>query len=200
MIRKAVQADRKDAAVLLYNALHDIAVKLTGGTTKEEVLQGLEYWFRQPDNRLSYENCLVEQIDGHVVGIIVLYHGSEAEKLDAPIVKKLRRLHNDPSIILEKEAEYDEYYIDTLSVHPDYEGQGIGTSLIRAAEEAARARSYTKISILVEITNDRAFSLYKRIGYTQDKIVSLIGEPFAHLTKNIQKKAQPELSAMLMKP
>jgi ribosomal protein S18 acetylase RimI-like enzyme len=88
-------------------------------------------------------------------------------------------LHNDPTVMLDKEAKLDEYYIDTLSVNPEYAGKGIGENL-------AKIPNYNKISLLVDIANTRAFSLYKKLGYKQDKIVLLIGEPYVHLTKQIK--------------
>ena len=106
----------------MYNALHEIAEKITGSTVETEVLLGLETWFSKEKNRLSYENCFVYEQDG-AVGVIVAYHGSEATMLDAPIVHHLRELHKDESITLEKEAELDEYYIDTLSVSSVYGGK-----------------------------------------------------------------------------
>ncbi|UOY92655.1 GNAT family N-acetyltransferase [Ectobacillus sp. JY-23] len=183
MIRNAVITDQTEVAVLLYNALHEIAEKLTGGNTHEEVLAGLRHWFSQPGNRLSYENCLIAEQDGRPVGVIVLYHGNEANRLDAPIVTYLRKLHGDASIILEKEADDDEYYIDTLSVHPDYSGKGIGSALIQKAEEQCQMLGYHKIAILADMSNTRALSLYKHRGYIHDYTITLVGEPFAHLSK-----------------
>lgn len=102
MIRKAKKTDAKLVAPLLYNALHEIAEKITGSTVETEVLLGLETWFSKEKNRLSYENCFVYEQDGGAVGVIVAYHGSEATMLDAPIVHHLRELHKDESITLEK--------------------------------------------------------------------------------------------------
>ncbi|KAA0766980.1 GNAT family N-acetyltransferase [Bacillus sp. SH5-2] len=186
MIRKATKTDAKLVAPLLYNALHEIAEKITGSTVEANVLRGLEKWFVQENNRLSYENCLVAEQDGKVVGVIVVYHGSDAEQLDAPIIRHLRELHEDESIILEKEAELDEYYIDTLSVSNMYSGRGIGSKLIDAAELHAAEKGHEKIALLVNLENQRAFSLYEKLGYKKDQIVMLVGEPYAHLIKPLR--------------
>ncbi len=42
MIRKAKKTDAIAIAPLLYNALHEIAEKITGSTVEAEVLLGLE--------------------------------------------------------------------------------------------------------------------------------------------------------------
>ncbi|KEK23618.1 GNAT family N-acetyltransferase [Bacillus gaemokensis] len=189
MIRKAKRTDAKAISPLLYNALHEIAEKITGKKAETEVLLGIEYWFSKKENRLSYENCFVEEQDGKAVGIIVAYHGSNAEQLDNPIVQHLRENQQDPSITLEKEAELDEYYIDTLSVSSEYGGRGIGSKLITAAENEAFEKGYEKIALLVNLENKRAFSLYKKLGYQEDKTVMLVGEQYAHLVKPLCEKA-----------
>ncbi|MDJ1474005.1 GNAT family N-acetyltransferase [Bacillus sp. LS15-K4] len=188
MIRKAKKTDAKAIAPLLYNALHEIAEKITGSTVETEVLLGLETWFSKERNRLSYENCFVYEQDGIAVGIIVAYNGSEATMLDEPIVHHLRELHKDESFTLEKEAELDEYYIDTLSVSSAHGGKGIGSKLIEAAEIHATEKEHEKIALLVNLENKRAYSLYEKLGYKKDQIVMLVGEPYAHLVKplNIQ--------------
>ncbi|MFB5546777.1 GNAT family N-acetyltransferase [Bacillus cereus] len=188
MIRKAKKTDAKLVAPLLYNALHEIAEKITGSTVETEVLLGLETWFSKEKNRLSYENCFVYEQDGGAVGVIVAYHGSEATMLDAPIVHHLRELHKDESITLEKEAELDEYYIDTLSVSSVYGGKGIGSKLIEAAEIYATEKEHEKIALLVNLENKRAYSLYEKLGYKKDQIVMLVGEPYAHLVKPLSIK------------
>ncbi|MCC6081879.1 GNAT family N-acetyltransferase [Bacillus thuringiensis] len=188
MIRKAKKTDAMAIAPLLYNALHEIAEKITGSTVKAEVLLGLETWFSKENNRLSYENCFVYEQDESAVGIIVAYHGSEATQLDAPIVHHLRELHKDESITLEKEAELDEYYIDTLSVSSAHGGKGIGSKLIEAAEIYATEKGYEKIALLVNLENTRAYSLYEKLGYKKDEIVMLVGEPYAHLVKALNVK------------
>ncbi|MGH0585449.1 GNAT family N-acetyltransferase [Bacillus mycoides] len=186
MIRKAKKTDAVEVAPLLYNALHEIAEKITGSTVEAKVILGLETWFVKENNRLSYENCLVAEQGGKVVGVIVVYHGSDAKQLDAPIIHYLRELHEDESITLEKEAELDEYYIDTLSVSSMYSGRGIGSKLIDAAELHATEKGHEKIALLVNLENKRAFSLYEKLGYKEDKTVMLVGESYAHLIKPLR--------------
>ena len=165
MIRKAKKTDAKLVAPLLYNALHEIAEKITGSTDEAEVLLGLETWFSKENNRLSYENCFVYEQDESAVGVIVAYHGSEATQLDAPIVHHLRELHKDESITLEKEAELDEYYMDTLSVSSVYGGKGIGSKLFNEVEKIASG----VISLEVRVSNTNAIEFYSN----RDELINL---------------------------
>ena len=56
-------------------------------------------------------------------------------------------------------------YLDDLSVTEEHRGNGIGTKLIRMAESYSDEIDIPAIVFHVEKSNDRAHSLYKRIGY-----------------------------------
>ncbi|MER5967408.1 GNAT family N-acetyltransferase [Streptomyces sp. NPDC002057] len=53
-----------------------------------------------------------------------------------------------------------------LDVRPELRGQGVGTALIRAAEELARERGAAFLGLGVGHDNPRAAALYERLGYT----------------------------------
>ncbi|MCX4744056.1 GNAT family N-acetyltransferase [Kitasatospora sp. NBC_01287] len=53
-----------------------------------------------------------------------------------------------------------------LGVHPALRSCGLGTLLIRVAEERIRARGLTRAELRVEESNPRARALYERLGYT----------------------------------
>jgi ribosomal protein S18 acetylase RimI-like enzyme len=52
-----------------------------------------------------------------------------------------------------------------LEVHPALQSCGIGTVLIRAAEQRTRARGLHRAELGVEDINPRARALYERLGY-----------------------------------
>ncbi|MBY8877256.1 GNAT family N-acetyltransferase [Streptomyces sp. PLK6-54] len=52
-----------------------------------------------------------------------------------------------------------------LGVHPAPQSCGIGTLLVRAAEERIGARGLTRAELGVEEGNPRARALYERLGY-----------------------------------
>ena len=128
---------------------------------------------------------MVKEVEGKVVGVILIYHGSEAEALDHPLNERIRILRNDPTITLDKEADLDEFYIDTLSVAPEFSGRGYGTALIRAAEEKARQLHSTKIALNVDEDNERAYRLYQHLGYWTDKQRVLYGKLYFHMVKDL---------------
>jgi ribosomal protein S18 acetylase RimI-like enzyme len=52
-----------------------------------------------------------------------------------------------------------------LAVHPALQSCGIGTVLIRAAEQRILARGLDRAELGVELSNPRARALYERLGY-----------------------------------
>jgi ribosomal protein S18 acetylase RimI-like enzyme len=56
-------------------------------------------------------------------------------------------------------------YVYALRVKPAYRERGLGTRMIRAAEEVLRRRGMDTASIGVEKENPRARALYERQGY-----------------------------------
>lgn len=57
--------------------------------------------------------------------------------------------------------------IGQLAVHPELEGLGIATALIRGAEQRVRRRGCRWAELGVEVGHVRAQSLYEKLGYVQ---------------------------------
>lgn len=185
MIRPARKEDKLFVTRLIYDALHDVAHQLTGQDDEEDVLQALGEFFVQETGRLSYHQMVVKEMNGEVAGVVVSYAGSDAITLDKPIITYLRNLKNDPTIVLDKEADEDEFYIDTLSVSPAYGRQGIATELMLAVENEALKRHFTKIALAVVKNNTGAYSLYQRSGYKVDKEIPINDHLYYHMVKSI---------------
>lgn len=64
-----------------------------------------------------------------------------------------------------REAEADEYYISNVGVLPSVQGRGVGSALLKFAEERAHAEGLKKCSLVVGLYNQDAFRLYQRSGY-----------------------------------
>ncbi|MHA0856100.1 GNAT family N-acetyltransferase [Paenibacillus sp. CMAA1364] len=185
MIRAAKKEDVTYVSRLMYDALHDIAHQLTGQDLEQDTLDTLDQFFVQETGRLSYRQMLVKELNGAVVGLIISYAGADSNTLDQPILDYLRILKNDTSIMLDKETDEGEYYIDTLSVSPDYSRQGIGAELMLAAEAEAVKKQIPLMSLLVLTENVGAYTLYQRSGYVTDKELIVNGRLYHHMVKPI---------------
>ena len=184
-IRRATQDDAQTAARLIRMAIGDIAEALTGEEKEDRILQVLAHFFQQENNRLSYENCFVCDVDGKVAGLILEYFGGDAAALDEPLAARLRIMKNDPSLVIEKEADVEDLYIDTLCVDPAFRGQAIGTALIQFAEQYTKENGYERIALVVEQNNIKAQSLYTRLGYIQVKEITIHHHHYEYRVKRV---------------
>ena len=66
---------------------------------------------------------------------------------------------------LDGRPDADEFVVETLVVHPDFRGMGIGTKLLQHAEAVAATSGKHRITLGVIEENDGARRLYERCGY-----------------------------------
>jgi ribosomal protein S18 acetylase RimI-like enzyme len=59
----------------------------------------------------------------------------------------------------------DALYVNTLATLPEARGRGLGTRLMRVAEDIARADGLPRLSLVVADDHDGARRLYARLGY-----------------------------------
>jgi ribosomal protein S18 acetylase RimI-like enzyme len=57
--------------------------------------------------------------------------------------------------------------ITSVAVRPEYHGQGIGTVLVRQAENIAQSRGLKKMHLEVRQDNQKAINFYEGHGYTR---------------------------------
>lgn len=71
----------------------------------------------------------------------------------------------------------DDYYSNSVTAHVAdvvvaraAEGRGVGAALLAAAEDWARARRFTLLTLNVFTANHRARALYERLGFAEEWI------------------------------
>ena len=69
---------------------------------------------------------------------------------------------------IEVHRDYNFIYLDDLSVAEGYRNNGIGTTLIHAAEKYAEEIGIAKIAFHVEKVNKDAYRFYSRLGYREE--------------------------------
>ncbi|MCR8644801.1 GNAT family N-acetyltransferase [Paenibacillus sp. N1-5-1-14] len=185
MIRAARASDSKRVIPLLHSAIDNIANKLSGYDDEARMYEALETFFEQGDNRLSYRNTIVKEIDGKVVGFVLSYDGGKMDELDQPIIKHLIEVTGNPDVILEKECRDDEYYLDSLAVDDAYQGQGIGKELMKAFEVRAAEEGHDKVALIVEKDKLGAYALYEKMGYRADGKLIVCEHEYTHMVKPV---------------
>ncbi len=56
--------------------------------------------------------------------------------------------------------------VHRLCIHPDYQGQGVGTTMMRSSEDYLRDQGYQIIRLDSFPANRAALSLYEKLGFT----------------------------------
>jgi L-phenylalanine/L-methionine N-acetyltransferase len=59
-------------------------------------------------------------------------------------------------------------YLGGLAIHPDYMGMGLGKAIFEAIFEEAKLKHLSRIELSVGVTNDKAISLYTKVGFEKE--------------------------------
>ncbi|MBI3878244.1 MAG: GNAT family N-acetyltransferase [Verrucomicrobia bacterium] len=142
----------------------------------------LERLFVETGNRFSHEFATAALVGTNIAGLLLAHPGKLMKKLERPMLRHLFRIYgrNDmlhflpramPLMMGHKEAERDEFYIFTLAVLPEFQRHGIGKRLMLHSETLAKEAGLTKLSLGVEVDNERALRLYYHEGFRTVEIV-----------------------------
>ena len=140
----------------LWKALHQHHVDISEGLGKTRTLE--ESWqIRQLDYGIWIKDeaafILIAEDDSRAVGYAFVMPKKASTSFSTP-------------------PDYME--LQTLSILPEYRGQGVGDALMREMFRILRERGVTQLSVGVVATNDRAIKFYERYGLVT-KYVTLWG-------------------------
>ena len=124
--------------------------------------------YQREDSVYSYKNCTVVEIGGKIIGMLAafpMYVDSTHEEYD-PVLQPYSKLEEDNS-----------YYICGMALFPRHRGFGIGTRLLRFAEEQAQAQGFEKLSLIVFEQNSAAMRLYEKTGYRERMRAAVVSHP-----------------------
>ncbi|MDN7245047.1 N-acetyltransferase [Planococcus shenhongbingii] len=186
-IRQATPEDAEAVAPLIINAIGDIAAHMTAESEPEAILHKVEAMIRGCNTRHSHLFTWVAEMGEAVAGTLVLYPGSKAQALDQYLIDLLEAEGHHRTI--EPEAHLDEWYIDTVSVSPQFQGQKIGTRLLSYADLLVLKAGGGKLSLNVDVEKEGAIRLYERLGFAISEPWTIIGEPFHHMVKKVSATA-----------
>jgi len=106
---------------------------------------------RRRQERHPRTESLLAEVDGRVVGMLELWLQTPEDEGSARI----------PAT----RADFG------ISVSPGWQGRGLGTALLKAAEAWARKRGATRMQLHVTAANTGAVRLYERLGYDVDSLL-----------------------------
>ncbi len=180
-IRPARPEDYKLVAPLIIQAMEDLACTFANTEDPQKAIPLFEYFFQQKANQYSYENSLVYEEDGLIVGSIIVYDGSLLPLYREPFLEYIALHYNVKDLIIENETLEGELYIDTLSVYPKHQGKGIGSKLLVAIKDKAKKEGHKKVGLLVDYKNPNAKKLYSALGFESVGKKQLGNSVYEHL-------------------
>ncbi|WP_042164267.1 GNAT family N-acetyltransferase [Paenibacillus gorillae] len=185
MIQAARKEDGPEVMALMHTAIGSIACSLAGVDGEEEAMGILASFYEEEGNRISYRNVIVDKREDKVAGILISYGGDDAEALDRPFIERIERVTGRTGYTITQETRPGEYYLDSIAVHEDFQGQGIAKALMAAFEVKAAEEGYDRVTLIVEEYNDRAHALYVKMGYTEDGVLEVSGHLYKRMVKQI---------------
>jgi ribosomal protein S18 acetylase RimI-like enzyme len=116
------------------------------------------------DADFSWRNAHMLEQDGEIAGMLLGYR--QPDTMDAGDTSTIHEVFR---ALAELEAAAPgSWYVNILGVFTEYRGRGLGTRLLRRAEELADATGTRRMSLIVDSGNDPARRLYERTGYVEE--------------------------------
>lgn len=127
----------------------------------------------------SYSNSTLVEWNKKAAGCLIGYDIPEkAEPIpdDLPdIFRPLQELEN---------LALSTWYINVLAVLPAYRNKGLGTELLKLADETAKNRNQKAVSLIVSDANTSARRLYERNGFQAESSRKMVKEAWQNDGQN----------------
>ncbi|MEM9045416.1 MAG: GNAT family N-acetyltransferase [Pseudomonadota bacterium] len=101
---------------------------------------------------VDHGNGAVASLTGYKIGMAPIEISEDFPALFRPLQE------------LENQA-LGSWYVNVLACYPEHRGQGLGSRLLDLADDIARAKNISRMSVIVASANTGARRLYERKGY-----------------------------------
>lgn len=173
MLRLATDSDAHDIASILVEAFAD-KFQVIFGSHLEEGCRALAIELRLKAQEGRLEGAFIALARRQMVGVVAC---RTTETPSAPLLPLLRAFWREIGpwgmarslvglALLSSKPALDECYIDYLAVKAKWRRQGIGTALLRQAQEYARSKGKRRLTLEVSARNEDALRLYRHLGFS----------------------------------
>lgn len=181
-IRKARREEAAQIAKLFMLAWPVEEILESNGLTYEQLHESMTMVAAAEETIYSYENTIVAEADGKVVGALCAYDGADYQRLKQPVVDALGA---DSGFAQLKETDAGEFYLDSVGVLPQYRGRGIASSLFEAQCERAASLGHKVAGLIVDVDKPQSEALYARLGFTHLDDKDFFGHTMKHMIRNL---------------
>lgn len=122
---------------------------------------------------VGFDGTYVAEAGGEVVGFITLLTKESPSRPIWPVLQAFLRHLGFFGVcrgliglpLLMKRIGRDDCYIESIGVSEGWRGQGVGTALLKQAEEYANQRDKPYLTLEADRINETAIRLYRRLGF-----------------------------------
>lgn len=182
IIRPATKEEASCIAELFMLAWPVEEILESNGISYRQLHEAMTAIAAQPATIYSYENTIVAEVEGRVVGAMCAYDGADYVRFKQPVVDMLGP---DSGFAQLKETEAGEFYLDSVGVLPEFRGRGIASAIFQAQFARAASLGHTQAGLIVDVDKPEAEALYRRIGFIHLNDKDFFGHPMKHMVRNI---------------
>lgn len=177
-VRNAILSDAEPIAGILAEAFPSLYRSTFGPRKTSEIILLLQALYDA--RHLSLDDTRVCELDGSVVGVMILHTGMPIGRGSAGSYWSLLNARFGPlraprmffggimaNLMLDRRVPRapDLVYIEALAVAERHRGKGIGSRLLADAEQWTRAAGRSRLALHVLASNTGARRLYHRVGF-----------------------------------
>ena len=171
---RATQADARFIAENVLRALHI-------DETDDSHIKHLAGISRREDTLYSWRNSTIALYDGVPAGLMVAYDGARYRRMRDITFPMIRIYVGDDYHSMDDEASAGEFYLDSLSVLPEFQRRGIASAFIREMFRQRDEAGIPLATILVDPDNETAYSLYTKNGFRHEGRIRVFGTTYDRL-------------------
>lgn len=148
-IRKAKKEDKVSQLILL------AAVSVFNEFKGVHNVELANFLFKSENNKFSYENTIVLEENGQIIGVLIGYDSEKEKELATNEEKILFEKYNLKFKVNHNESLANSFYIDTAAIDSTYQGKGLVNELLNYVKNENQ-----NLSLLVDINNEPAKKSY----------------------------------------
>lgn len=184
IIRKAQKEESRQIVELFMLAWPVEQIIESNGITYAELLESMISIAARHDTIYSYENTLVAEHDGEIIGALCAYNGEDYQRLKQPIAD----LFGPESVFARlNETGAGEFYLDSIGVLEKYRGMGVASKLITALIRHVRSLEHKVIGLIVDVDKPQVEALYSRLGFRHIDNKDFFGHTMKHMVLNLDE-------------
>ena len=179
-IRRASEKDIPFIAKCILSAASVASFEELNQEKHKQKVELMEELCRSDWSLYYYEKSLIAYDGDLPVGAILSYDGGTYESARTLTFERAHSIMGDTSNT-EMETREGEYYLDSMTIIPEYRGQGIGIKLMKEAMKEGRRQGFKKFSLLVDSQATRLKEYYMKLGFEEERPVAFLGHTYTRM-------------------